>query len=120
MPIKMTVRRLKGLIDSGYRLDQQRKQDQTALNNIKAKIKEYAKTKDKEKFIGNDHSCIVFDKPYGTVESPLKVWNICKGNKKLFFSLIKVLVTHLEDTFDEKVIKKLVKYSNVKCISFRE
>jgi len=120
MKIRMTVKRLKTLIDEGYKLDQSIKKDQDSLNQIKVQIKKYAETKDREKFIGNDHYCLVFDKPYGNVKSPLKVWHLCKGNKKLFFSLIKVLVTRLEDTFDEKVIKRLVEYNDVKCISFRE
>jgi len=116
----MTYKEIKKMIDKGYELDQLIKESQEELNQIKENLKKFAKTKNREKFSGYDHHCLVYEKPFGTVPYPAKVFRQCKGDKKLFFSLVKVLVTKLEDTFDEKVIKKLVEYKPVTCISFKE
>ena len=110
---------LKKLIDECYELDVDIKIRNAKFDIKKKRIKELTAKSKLKIHRGNKRRVHILTKQYGAVESPLKVWNQCKGDKKLFFALVKVLVTKLEDTFDESVVKKLVSYKPVKQLTFK-
>ena len=110
--------KLKKLIDKGFLIDQKIKKEEEKLKEIKKEIKKMTSDSSLKVHRGNKHKVKVSDKNYGYVENNLQVWKACKGDKKLFFDLVKVQVGRLEDTFDEKVIKKLVSYKKVCQVKF--
>ena len=110
---------LRTLIDSCYGLDFNIKTMTAEFDEKKKRIKELTAKSKLKIHRGNKRRVKISHKNYGFVESPLRVWQTCKGNKKLFFSLVKVLVGKLEETFDESIVKKLVTYKKVTSLSFK-
>ena len=112
--------KLNKLIDKGYLLSKQIDRKEAMFKDIKSEIKALTSGSNRKRYTSTKgRECLVFDRSYGYVDKPLKVWNACKGDRNLFFDLIKVSVTSLEDTFSEKVLKRLVRYRKIKCVSFR-